>query len=75
MPELPPFLRGRNIVVIDGAVVENEERAAEILAPLRALGPEMDTFADDPARRPLAHPHGPRGPDAGHERLDDARRR
>jgi FAD/FMN-containing dehydrogenase len=45
MEELPPFLRGRGTVVIDGAVVENEERAAELLAPLRALGPEMDTFA------------------------------
>ena len=48
LPELPDFLRGRNIVVIDGAVVEPAEQAAEILAPLRALGPEMDTFADIP---------------------------
>jgi FAD/FMN-containing dehydrogenase len=44
MPDLPPFLRGRSVVVIDGAVVESDERAAELLAPLRALGPEMDTF-------------------------------
>jgi hypothetical protein len=48
MPELPPFLRGRGVVIIDGAVVENDERAAEILAPLRALGPEMDTFDSIP---------------------------
>ena len=48
MPELPEFLRGRGIVVIDGAIVEREGRAAELLAPLRALGPEMDTFADIP---------------------------
>jgi FAD/FMN-containing dehydrogenase len=48
LPELPEFLRGRNIVVIDGAIVEDDERAAEILAPLRALGPEMDTFAAIP---------------------------
>jgi FAD/FMN-containing dehydrogenase len=45
MDELPPFLRGRSTVVIDGAIVEDEARAAELLAPLRALGPEMDTFA------------------------------
>ena len=48
MPELPDFLRGRGVVVIDGAVVEDDERAAELLAPLRALGPEMDTFAAIP---------------------------
>jgi FAD/FMN-containing dehydrogenase len=48
MPELPDFLRGRGLVVIDGAIVEDDERAAELLAPLRALGPEMDTFASIP---------------------------
>ena len=41
----PPFLRGRSVVVIDGAAVEDEARAAELLAPLRELGPEVDTFA------------------------------
>jgi FAD/FMN-containing dehydrogenase len=48
MEELPPFLRGRGVVIIDGAIVEDAERAAELLAPLRALGPEMDTFEDIP---------------------------
>jgi FAD/FMN-containing dehydrogenase len=48
MEELPPFLRGRGVVLIDGAIVEETERAAELLAPLRALGPEMDTFEDIP---------------------------
>ncbi len=46
MPELPPFLRGRGVVLIDGALVEDAGRAGELLAPLRSLGPEMDTFAD-----------------------------
>src|SRR5918995_1001591 len=32
----------------DGAVVEDAGRAAELLAPLRELGPEIDTFADIP---------------------------
>jgi FAD/FMN-containing dehydrogenase len=49
LPELPPFLSGRNLVVIDGAVLESDERAAELLAPLRALSPEMDTFGRIPA--------------------------
>jgi FAD/FMN-containing dehydrogenase len=48
MPDLPDFLRGRSLVVIDGAIVEDDERAAELLAPLRALGAEMDTFAPIP---------------------------
>ena len=49
LPELPPFLSGRQLVVIDGAVLESDERAAELLAPLRALSPEMDTFDRMPA--------------------------
>ncbi|GAB2875159.1 FAD-binding oxidoreductase [Nocardioides pacificus] len=48
LPELPPFLSGRQLVVIDGAVLEDDERAAELLAPLRALDPELDTFARVP---------------------------
>lgn len=49
IPELPPFLSGRDVVVIDGAVLESDERAAELLAPLRALEPEVDTFGRIPA--------------------------
>lgn len=45
LPELPPFLSGRELVVIDGAILEDDDRAAELLAPLRALAPEIDTFA------------------------------
>ncbi len=44
MPELPDFLRGREIAIIDGAVLGSDERGAELLAGLRALRPEMDTF-------------------------------
>ena len=49
LPELPPFLSGRDLVVIDGAVLEDDDRAAELLAPLRALAPEIDTFGRMPA--------------------------
>jgi FAD/FMN-containing dehydrogenase len=48
LPELPPFLSGRQLVVIDGAVLADDATAEEVLAPLRALGPEMDTFARVP---------------------------
>jgi FAD/FMN-containing dehydrogenase len=48
LPEIPEVVRGRQICVIDGAVLADEARAAEILAPLRELGPEIDTFGAVP---------------------------
>lgn len=48
LPELPPFLSGRDVVIIDGAILETDERSAELLAPLRALAPEIDTFTRIP---------------------------
>jgi FAD/FMN-containing dehydrogenase len=60
--EMPPPFRGRTIVVIDGAVLADDARAAEVLAPLRAMSPEMDTFARTPAAA-LARLHmDPEGP-------------
>jgi FAD/FMN-containing dehydrogenase len=50
MPDLPDFLRGRQLVVIDGAVLDSDERGVELLAGLRALRPELDTFARVPAK-------------------------
>ncbi|RPF29122.1 FAD-binding oxidoreductase [Georgenia muralis] len=49
LPELPDFLRGRHIAIIDGAVLGTDERARAILGELRALRPEVDTFARVPA--------------------------
>lgn len=48
LPELPPFLSGRSLIVVDGAVQLPDDEAAALLAPLRALAPEMDTFARVP---------------------------
>ena len=45
LPDIPEFIRGRQIVVIDGAVLGTEDEANEILAPFRELAPEIDTFA------------------------------
>ncbi len=62
VPELPPFLSGRELVVIDGAVLDSDEAAAELLAPLRRLRPEIDTFARIPAERLLDVHMDPPGP-------------
>jgi hypothetical protein len=56
VPEIPEIVRGRQFVIIDGAVLGTEAQAAEILAPLRALGPEIDTFAMAPPAA-LSHIH------------------
>jgi hypothetical protein len=45
VPEIPEIVRGRNFVVIDGAVIGGAEYASEVLAPFRALEPEIDMFA------------------------------
>lgn len=49
LPEIPEPLRGRAFVVIDGAVAGDPQEARGLVEPLRALGPEMDTFAAIPA--------------------------
>jgi FAD/FMN-containing dehydrogenase len=49
MPELlPPFLSGKSFVVVEAAIQESPERADELLAPLRALAPEMDSVHPQP---------------------------
>jgi FAD/FMN-containing dehydrogenase len=49
LPELPPFLSGRSVVVIDGAVLASDDAADRVLAELRSLRPEVDTFLRVPA--------------------------
>jgi FAD/FMN-containing dehydrogenase len=60
--EMPPPFRGRTIVVIDGAVLGTDEEAEEVLAPLRALGPEMDTFERQPTAALVRLHMDPEGP-------------
>lgn len=50
LPEIPEFLAGRTVAVVDGAVLASDEAGAEILAGLRALQPELDTFGRVPAK-------------------------
>lgn len=60
--EIPEPIRGRNLVVIDGAVLADDARSEQILAPLRELQPEIDMFGRMPAAA-LVRIHGdPEGP-------------
>jgi len=60
--EMPPPFRGRTIVVIDGAVMGTDKEAEAVLAPLRALGPEMDTFERQPTAALIRLHMDPEGP-------------
>jgi FAD/FMN-containing dehydrogenase len=65
VPTIPEPLRGRSVVAIDGAVIGDPEAASVVLAPLRELGPEIDSFADVPPAA-LSHIHmDPEDPIAG----------
>jgi FAD/FMN-containing dehydrogenase len=50
LPDIPEPLRGRSLAVIDGAVLDSDERAGGMLAGLRSLRPELDTFGRVPAK-------------------------
>ena len=48
IPEIPDFLRGRNLVMIDGAHCGSAEDAEEELRPFRELEPELDMWGTMP---------------------------
>ncbi len=57
LPDIPEPLRGRQFVVIDGAVAGMGEAEADaLLQPLRDLGPEIDMWAMQPPVN-LSHVH------------------
>ncbi|MDQ3822971.1 MAG: FAD-binding oxidoreductase [Actinomycetota bacterium] len=65
IPEMPDALRGKAFVVVEAAYVGTEAEGAELLRPLRELGPEMDTVAMMPVER-LSEVHmDPPGPAPG----------
>jgi FAD/FMN-containing dehydrogenase len=78
LPDIPEFLAGKAFVAIDGAYAGADEQGAEALAPLRALGPEMDSFGPmAPGGLSYVHmdPEGPTPGIGGHTllgELDDA---
>src|SRR6516225_3335120 len=49
LPEVPEPLRGRAFALVEAAYLGGEGNGAELIGPLRQLGPELDTFATIPA--------------------------
>ena len=49
LPTIPEPLRGRSVVVVEAIYIGDEADGAELIAPLRELGPELDTIATVPA--------------------------
>lgn len=66
MPELPPFLSGKSFVVVEAAIQESPERADELLAPLRALAPDMDSVHPQPVAELLQLHMDPPAPVPGY---------
>ncbi len=48
LPEIPEPLRGNAFAMVEAAFLGGENQAAELLAPLRELGPAIDSFAMQP---------------------------
>jgi hypothetical protein len=48
LPDIPEPLRGNAFVMVDGAIDADDQVAETLLAPLRGLGPVMDSFARMP---------------------------
>jgi FAD/FMN-containing dehydrogenase len=51
LPELPEHLRGRSFVVVEAVYLGDEESGAQLLRPIRELGPVMDTVATIPVEQ------------------------
>jgi hypothetical protein len=62
VPEVPEPLRGRGFALVEGAYLGEALAGAELLRPLRELGPELDTFASIPAPGLQALHMDPAGP-------------
>jgi FAD/FMN-containing dehydrogenase len=59
---IPAALWGRRLAVIDGAVLGDDAHARKVLAPLRALSPELDTVSRVPAASLVRLHLDPEGP-------------
>lgn len=62
LPFIPEEIRGRSLVLFDGAVLADDARGEELLAGFRALDPFMDTWQRTPAPSLIRLHQDPEGP-------------
>lgn len=62
LPFIPEEVRGRSLVIFDGAVLADDDEAEEIIAGFRALEPELDTWQRVPAPSLIRLHQDPEGP-------------
>jgi hypothetical protein len=65
LPDLPPHLSGQSYVVVEATCIMGAAEADDLLAPLRALGPAIDTFRMTPVEELSALHMDPDGPVPG----------
>jgi FAD/FMN-containing dehydrogenase len=56
IPQIPEPVRGKSFVIVEAIYVGDETEGARLVAPLRELGPTMDTIATIPVEA-LSHLH------------------
>jgi FAD binding domain/Berberine and berberine like len=66
IPDIPQPLRGNSFVVIEATYIGDEQAGADLLRPLRELGPVMDTFATIPVEHLRKLHMDPPGPVPGY---------
>src|SRR3954447_9848251 len=65
LPDLPPHLSGQSYVVVEAACQLSADEADDLLAPLRALRPAIDSFRRTPITELSALHMDPNGPVPG----------
>src|ERR1044072_5634175 len=45
LPQVPDIVRGKSFIVVEAAYLGDEASGADLIAPRRELGPDMDSFA------------------------------
>jgi hypothetical protein len=61
IPDAPERVRGKSFALVEAAYLGDEFEGAELIRPLRELGPVMDTFGMIPAPALQHLAHGPAG--------------
>ena len=65
IPDIPEMFRGQSFAIVEAVFLGDAERAASLVEPIRALGPDQDSFAAADPMALLALHMDPPGPVPG----------